>query len=232
MKDKSITVFGGTPYLKPFEVWGDVTLIFDAESITNYSCLLHADLVVFTGGEDVDPTIYGEEVLPTTQCNPARDTAEIAVFEYCVSHHIPMAGICRGGQFLTVMSGGQLAQQADNHLLPLDETHEIITIDRDRLEEGYMASESAFGRVQVNSTHHQLMYPWTLNKRDFILLAYVKGLSTEFLDICRGGRFSEPEALYYPKTESLCVQFHPELMDIDSEGFKYYQELLSTWCFK
>ena len=54
------------------------------------------DLVVFTGGEDVTPQLYGHEAHPTTFNSVFRDQQEATVFEKCVLHSIPMVGICRG----------------------------------------------------------------------------------------------------------------------------------------
>ena len=40
-----------------------------------------ADIVLFTGGEDVDPSIYGQEKHPKTYSNLERDLKEKAEFE-------------------------------------------------------------------------------------------------------------------------------------------------------
>ena len=40
-----------------------------------------ADIVIFTGGEDVDPSLYHEEKHPTTYSNIARDKYEKEMFE-------------------------------------------------------------------------------------------------------------------------------------------------------
>ena len=57
--------------------------------------LEEADIVMFTGGEDVDPSLYGCEKHPTTYSNIVRDLEEKAVFEKVRSDQL-CVGICRG----------------------------------------------------------------------------------------------------------------------------------------
>ncbi len=74
-----------------------------------------ANLVCFTGGEDVNPSLYGHEKHPTTYFSIFRDTKERSYFEKALDMGIPMVGICRGGQFLNVMSGGEMYQDVSTH---------------------------------------------------------------------------------------------------------------------
>ena len=54
-----------------------------------------AEIVIFTGGEDVDPSLYGEEKHPTTCSNIARDKKEMAEFKKIRRDQLAV-GICRG----------------------------------------------------------------------------------------------------------------------------------------
>ncbi len=74
---------------------------------------IHPDLLCFTGGEDVSPTLYKQLPLKTTNSNPIRDEYEIQF--YSSFPYIPKVGICRGGQFLAVMNGDTLLQHIDGH---------------------------------------------------------------------------------------------------------------------
>ena len=67
------------------------------------------NLVVFTGGSDVSPYIYGEEPCGAVGCDPVRDEFEKSVYEAHVGR-VPMIGICRGGQLLNVLNGGKMIQ--------------------------------------------------------------------------------------------------------------------------
>jgi len=56
-----------------------------------------ADVILFTGGEDVDPHLYGEKTHKYTYCTPQRDAYEI--YEYEQSLCFPntlRVGVCRG----------------------------------------------------------------------------------------------------------------------------------------
>lgn len=55
-----------------------------------------ADLVCFTGGEDVSPSFYSEKPHIRTYYNNVRDAVERAVFNNCITKELPMVGICRG----------------------------------------------------------------------------------------------------------------------------------------
>ena len=54
-----------------------------------------ADIVIFTGGEDVDPSLYHEEKHPTTYSNLNRDLYERDKFEHIKPNQLAI-GICRG----------------------------------------------------------------------------------------------------------------------------------------
>ncbi|BCB87681.1 hypothetical protein Psuf_049940 [Phytohabitans suffuscus] len=68
------------------------------------------DGVVFTGGSDVDPALYGEPPHPTTKFRPLRDTAEMLLLRAAVAADVPLLGICRGMQLMAVAYGGRLHQ--------------------------------------------------------------------------------------------------------------------------
>ena len=106
------------------------------------------DLVVFTGGADVNPELYGEKKIPGTGVDPARDERDIAVFEYY--KNIPKVGICRGSQFLNVKNGGALWQDVNYH----GRSHDLINL--------LALPGTKFDydtKVAVTSTHHQMMIP-------------------------------------------------------------------------
>lgn len=53
-----------------------------------------ADIVLFTGGEDVDPSIYGHSNI-NSYTNKTRDIKEKAIFEKMKPTQLAL-GICRG----------------------------------------------------------------------------------------------------------------------------------------
>lgn len=54
-----------------------------------------ADIVLFTGGEDVDPSLYGCKKHPSTYSNIDRDRQEQKVFKHIRKDQLAL-GICRG----------------------------------------------------------------------------------------------------------------------------------------
>lgn len=166
--------------------------------------LEEADIVMFTGGADVNPKLYGAKKHRTTYCETDRDEYEADIFNKIQKlEKKPLCiGVCRGAQFLTVMNGGKLIQNVNNH--GLWRTHSITFND---------ASNQDY---EITSTHHQMMYPFDLPKDDYIILAQSKEKRST---IYEGDLISdppiEPEVVYYPKTNCLCIQGHPEMMDYD-----------------
>lgn len=204
----------------PFKLIGDVTVIGTDE----YHNVEGYDLVVFTGGADVTPALYSEEAHPSTFNSEQRDLVEERIYNRCVGLGISMAGICRGSQFLTVMNGGKLVQDIRGH--GIGGTHPLI---------GKTRAEEAFNYRfidGVTSTHHQMMYPYGLPVEDYVVLATAQSFDgSEGLPqgVTEDDIEETVEAVFYPKTKCLCVQFHPEYMPQDSEGFQYYQNLLNDY---
>lgn len=53
-----------------------------------------ADILFFTGGEDVTPELYGEKVGSYTYSNLKRDVFELNIFDKYINKH--KIGVCRG----------------------------------------------------------------------------------------------------------------------------------------
>ena len=69
------------------------------------------DGIVFSGGADVDPALYGAEAHPETDEPQARrDRGELALLQAALEHDVPMLAVCRGVQLLNVARGGDLVQ--------------------------------------------------------------------------------------------------------------------------
>ncbi len=179
------------------------------------------DLILFTGGEDVNPSYYGERVGKFTSINKSRDAVETDMFrKYYVN--IPKLGICRGAQFLTVMNGGKLVQHVENH--GIGGTHSISFGEGDSVK-----------KLEMTSTHHQMMYPFNLKKgKDYILCAH----STRYLspiywdgenkDISIPDEFLEPEIVFYPESRSLAIQGHPESNVMNEEDRNFILDYISS----
>ena len=103
--------FGGIPMLIP-------VYATDAERMY---LLDQCDGLVLTGGDDIDPIRYGEQIWnDTVEPAPERDEAEWKVCSMALERKIPILGICRGFQLLNVFLGGSLYQD-----LPTQYTSDI-----------------------------------------------------------------------------------------------------------
>jgi gamma-glutamyl-gamma-aminobutyrate hydrolase PuuD len=116
------------------------------------------DGLVFSGGADLDPALYGQEPHPETLgVGEQRDRAELALLEGALARDMPVLAICRGSQVLNVARGGDLVQ----HLPEVvgDEKHKHTPgtfADHDvSLEEGTRLADILGDRAPVKSHHHQ-----------------------------------------------------------------------------
>lgn len=160
----------------------------------------HADMVQFTGGEDITPFLYDQAPHPRTHANMVRDKKEAIIFQVCLAQGKPMAGVCRGGQFLNVMCGGSMWQDVDNHS---GVDHVVFDTLYNRQ---YMAS----------STHHQQMIASPLGliigtanvSRRRERMPRETGKSP---DINWHPNPKDVEVVFYEKQKCFCFQPHPEL---------------------
>ena len=172
-----------------------------------------ASLIQFTGGEDVDPSLYGEEKHPSTRSNPRRDAHERHLYHQFVGK-VPLAGICRGGQFLNVMSGGKMWQHIDGHA---GGSHK--TTFTGRVED----------EVSVTSSHHQMMRP---GPEGIILgIASRSTRKSTANSTVESMDNTDVEAVYYPNTQSICFQPHPEWVALNHPCQEVYFKLLNTYLF-
>lgn len=172
-----------------------------------------ADLVQFTGGSDVSPYMYGEEAHPQTNSNQARDIEEVAIASKCKLLGKPMSGICRGGQFLHVFSGGRLFQHIKGHAI--GGTHVAVTPSGEK--------------VKVTSTHHQAMRYDGLG--EVLLTADSHGLC-EYMDNYEAYGIEvkdSVESMYHDDTMAFCFQPHPEFSNGMSCRPFYFRKLFDLF---
>jgi len=78
------------------------------------------DGLLLTGGDDVDPALYGEAPHPAFAVSePGRDAFEIDLVRRALDADIPVLAICRGLQVLNVALGGTLIQDIPSEPVPL-----------------------------------------------------------------------------------------------------------------
>jgi putative glutamine amidotransferase len=116
------------------------------------------DGVLFSGGTDLDPGLYGAEPHPETDPpRRQRDEAELRMLEAALDRDMPVLAVCRGSQLLNVARGGDLVQHLPDAVGHEQHRHtpgafadHAVTVARDsRL--GALLGEHA----PVKSHHHQ-----------------------------------------------------------------------------
>ncbi|MCI8660454.1 MAG: gamma-glutamyl-gamma-aminobutyrate hydrolase family protein [Lachnospiraceae bacterium] len=181
---------GGLPVILPLGIDGA-----DGEQLVKM-----CDGILFTGGQDVDPGLYGQEVWEFCgERHGGRDQQERELFREAFRADMPIFGICRGMQFINVMMGGTLYQDLPSQR-GVGLSHRMKPPYDVRWHDVELVSESPLGKllgeelIGVNSCHHQAIRK---------LAPGLKAMA------CATDRIVE--ALYCPDRRFLqAVQWHPE----------------------
>lgn len=160
------------------------------------------DGLLLSGGEDVDPRLYGQAPgLHTIKVDPLRDRFEVQLLDAAIARGVPVLGICRGLQVINVALGGTLIQ----HLSDGDgESHGSWAYPRQErvhrvvLLPGSRGAQLYGPETEVNSFHHQA----------------IDQLGD---DLVATGRASDGviEVIEHRSAALLGVQWHPEVFGSD-----------------
>lgn len=214
MLKNKILIVGSMGYAAPFEKLGEVV----NSPVDRHLIEDQVKLVVFIGGEDVHPSLYGGNCsCKFSYTDYDRDRREQTIFKYCRKHNIKMTGICRGFQFLNVMCGGFMYQHISNH--GIGGTHEAKF-----LKDGEV--------LGVTSTHHQLVGPsdkaipiaWSYPSRSDVYIGPQGNLLTD-----DEKPTMEVEAAIFPQHNTMGVQYHPEMMRSESHCRIHYEKMISDF---
>jgi putative glutamine amidotransferase len=142
---RAVTRAGGVPLLVPPGAAYEETL--DA-----------VDGLVFSGGSDLDPELYGEDAHPETDgWVRERDDFELGLMQAALERDVPLLAICRGSQVLNVALGGDLEQHVPDRVQTnvhketpgVFADHDVAVLPDTKLS-------SIIGeRTDVKSHHHQ-----------------------------------------------------------------------------
>jgi putative glutamine amidotransferase len=188
---------GGVPVL--------LTLTEDPDAIHRMVDVM--DGLLLTGGEDVDPELYGQEpLMPGMIALAERDRFELELLKQFLVTEKPVLAICRGHQVLNVALGGTLIQDIPSvngvvhhsQSTPPPATTHHVELREDSLAAHVLGTTS----VNVNSYHHQAVDHVAPSLR-------VTGRSEEGF----------VEALEHNKLPYVMgVQWHPERLCVDGSN--------------
>lgn len=140
------------------------------------------DGFVISGGDDLDPSLYGEENKSSITTLKEIDLLDRKIVNYCVENKKPLLGICRGMQAINVFLGGTLFQDIKNHK---DRFHVVKGLDP-LFEDEFM----------VNTYHHQA----------------IKELAKGLKIIAIHEEDDIIEAIKHEFLPIIAIQWHPEQM--------------------
>ncbi len=206
---RAVAAAGGSPILIPGLGEADA-----AEAV-----LPHLDGILFTGGVDIHPRRYGQEVHPGCEAvDEERDATELALTELAKNSAIPVLGICRGIQLINVAWGGTLVQDLGMQR-PGSEDHRASTPQPPRtvhnlaIDRGSrLAAALGVERIPANSMHHQAVEELAPG---FEITARAEDGTVEAIELA-GSRFvmavqCHPEHLY--KNDERWLGFFAALVD-------------------
>ncbi len=158
------------------------------------------DGVLLTGGEDVSPILYGEPVTSKEGIvSPQRDEFELRIIEMAEKRNLPILGICRGLQILTVYYGGKLIQDL-----------EAIS----KLKHWAFRGERAMPVHRVEIKKESILYELYREENLFVNSFHRQAI----LDVPKMFKISAVsedgviEAIESKEKKILGVQWHPEMM--------------------
>jgi putative glutamine amidotransferase len=165
------------------------------ETIKSSSQVENFDLVIFSGGSDINPEIYGERNTYSGAIDKKRDGIETEMFHYATGLGKQILGVCRGHQLINVLLGGNLYQDI------------FLCTGKAHIHSGALtfSDGSVLGKFfsKVNSMHHQA----------------IRSLGNIFPTSSVGNII---ESLESRDKKIITTQFHPEFMGESSRLFFNY----------
>ena len=167
------------------------------------------DGLIISGGDDMDPALYGEEPHPQLGLvDVQKGEFEFLLTKMALKSGLPILGICGGIQMLNVASGGTLYQDIPsqtnstiNHSQKLTRPVPYHYVDIKKGTKLYSIMKTE--KLRVNSTHHQA----------------IKDLAKGFIVSARSAD-GIIEAIEMPgKRFVIGVQWHPESLAVSHNVF-------------
>ena len=153
-------------YIHAVEMAGGMPLLLPNSPLAAPDVLDTLDGLLFSGGGDIHSAWWNESLHPQARnIVPIRDEYEIALLQEALKRDLPILGVCRGMQVLTVATGGALWQdipsQCPDALVHQQTSqrgtpqHDVIIDPDSLLAHIYWPTGTEHYRLAVNSHHHQ-----------------------------------------------------------------------------
>ena len=120
------------------------------------------DGLVLVGGNDIDPSRWGEARHPAAKAaDPAREAHEARLLQAAERRGLPVLGVCFGLQFINVARGGSLHQHLPDVLGDDGQEHRRGDAGWTRRHDVAVEPASLLSRIvggetlSVNTSHHQ-----------------------------------------------------------------------------
>ena len=190
-------------YTQALQEAGALAVVLPAHGFVDDTAALvdRLDGLLFSGGPDLDPGIYGQPPHPRLGPDVDRvcDEYELALHAVAAQRDLPVLGICRGMQALNVARGGTLHQHLpDRTELRHDQGHASFTPAHGvSVARGSLLHRlTGAAALEVNSHHHQ-----AVNR------------AGAGLHVCAVADDGTAEAVWDPSARfCLGVQWHPEVL--------------------
>ena len=153
--------------------------------------------LLLAGGDDMDPSLFGQEDRGSRGIDRARDEAELALLDAFCAAGKPVLAICRGFQVVNVWLGGELVQDLSPALAPFHGGGEGDRVHPVRAVEGSLLWRLYGPVFSVNSAHHQAL-----------------GRLGRGLSVTARSEGGVAEAVEHETLPLIAVQFHPERMTV------------------
>jgi putative glutamine amidotransferase len=166
-----ITTYGRNPenrftlpaeYVDGVRRAGGIPLLIPPGEAQLEQLLPHLDGLIFTGGGDIAPKLYGGQPHETIySIDSERDQSELTLAQRVLETELPTLGICRGLQVLNVALGGTLIEHLPDVVgdevahkeLPHGPVPHLVQIQPD----SHLAEIVQGDQVETASWHHQAL---------------------------------------------------------------------------
>lgn len=177
-------------YITYFEKLGINLIVIPncSENVSFYFDKFPIKGIILTGGDTIDPRIYGGEKNDDYNFSSDREKTERKLIEIAIAKKLPVLGICRGMQFINVFFDGKLIyvkESVKNLLDHVAKTHKIELLDK--LNLGH--------EVEVNSYHNQGVIEQVLGKGLNVFAKSPDGII---------------EGIFHESLPILGIEWHPE----------------------